>query len=343
MIWTILGIITLSIITILVIISGLLLFSPVRLTAKFAFNESRKGASLYATWLHPRIVSITYDSKKKSVRIALLGRRLGGSSKKKSSKDSDEPPKTPMKSETGGETAYISTPSQSSVEEYHEESSIHRFTPPSYKETPGEENHEPDVFDSNEVVQDVPPPPPSSPPPSPPEPPNASPEGDTPKAPDGGSENNKKKKKKKKPNIIQKIKQSEVFFLLQQKKWRKKVVKWLWRVIKSIFRIIYCHIFRLDVRAGIEDPAQVGRVYGWLNAIENTITPNSNKVALSFSPVFLENHLEFDGRLGITTSGARLIGPVLVAVFTFPYLSSGILWWRLRKRKKVRKMAAEVV
>ena len=130
-----------------------------------------------------------------------------------------------------------------------------------------------------------------------------------------------------------------VQFSLNQRKIAKKAMKWLGRVIGKLLRVVRIDRLSMYLKAGFEDPAFTGSLHGFYTGIMHGIDIGQYKhIKLGFEPLFNdEDIIEFEGSISIRTSLARLLWPVVVALFTFPYISAVILWLRIRKMKKRMK------
>jgi hypothetical protein len=141
-------------------------------------------------------------------------------------------------------------------------------------------------------------------------------------------------KKKNWRETLEKLKSNKVLFFVRQGRWRNKIIAW---ALKSLGR--FSHLFRmggikLHVRASLSDPATTGKVYGyWIGALHALELAKHKRIALSFDPVFEGDCCDIDAQLALETSLARLLTPVILAVVSFPYLST-LLVWRSSKRLK---------
>lgn len=126
-----------------------------------------------------------------------------------------------------------------------------------------------------------------------------------------------------------------VQFSLNQRKVAKKAMKWLGRVIGKLLRVVKIDRLSMHLKAGFEDPAFTGSLHGFYTGIIHGLDIDEYKhVKLNFEPVFDNDDIfEFEGSVSIRTSLARLLWPVTVALFTFPYISAFILWRRIKKMK----------
>ncbi|MDG5813807.1 hypothetical protein QA601_01860 [Chitinispirillales bacterium ANBcel5] len=120
-------------------------------------------------------------------------------------------------------------------------------------------------------------------------------------------------------------------------RWRQKVIRCVFSVIKKMLSIIKFNLFNLRVKAGLQDPSEMGRLYGYVTALKSTLGLNrSRRYVLNFEPVFMTYHLDFDFEMKSKTSLWRILLPFLTGLIRFPYLRTFILWRRWKKEQKSR-------
>jgi hypothetical protein len=140
------------------------------------------------------------------------------------------------------------------------------------------------------------------------------------------------------PTLSSKIKkwQQIIQFSLNQRKIAGKAMKWLGRLLGKFIRVVRIERLSLYLRAGFDDPAFTGSLHGFYTGIMHGLDIGQYKhIKLDFEPLFNdEDIIEFEGSVSIRTSLARLLWPVVVALFTFPYVSAVILWLRIRKMRR---------
>ena len=133
---------------------------------------------------------------------------------------------------------------------------------------------------------------------------------------------------------LNKFKSNKVLFLIRQNKWRNKIVSWAFRSFCRFIRLFKIRRIKVHVRAGLSDPSSTGKAFGYWMGASNALELESNKrISMKFDPVFNEECLEVSGLVALQTSLARLALPVILAVVSFPYLST-LLVWRASKRLK---------
>lgn len=143
------------------------------------------------------------------------------------------------------------------------------------------------------------------------------------------------KKPGKMDNLIGWIKKSWVIFFLSHNKWRGKMLSWLLRFFKAFRYLVHFEYFKADIRAGVEDPAVLGKIFGYYQAILNALQLTEYGFKIFFEPLFMKNHFEVDGAVKIKSSIGSLLLPFGVAFLTFPYINTFFLW-RSYKRKMNR-------
>ena len=131
---------------------------------------------------------------------------------------------------------------------------------------------------------------------------------------------------------IAKLKNNRVVFLLWQRSWRAKILRWFTRSLVRFFRIAGLDHLAVRIRANLENPALTGKAFGYVEGLRRALSGGRSNVSVRFEPVFDRECMEGEGSVGLRTSIVRLLAPVIVAVFTFPYVSTFLVWRRLKKR-----------
>ena len=139
------------------------------------------------------------------------------------------------------------------------------------------------------------------------------------------------KKSKPKRSLIDRVRNSRAYILWRDRVWRRKILRWLDLIFKSMLRLVRFDLLRIKVKAGLEDPADLGRLYGWVNALRSMLVLRKRSYDIELEPVFMKSHLEFESELKFKTALWRLFMPLLIAVFGFPYWSSYRLWRKVKK------------
>jgi hypothetical protein len=118
--------------------------------------------------------------------------------------------------------------------------------------------------------------------------------------------------------------------VLRRHHMASRTFRWCLRLLSMSLRVIRFDHVRINIKAGIEDPAELGKIYGWYTAGSALLFGGRKNVALRFEPQFMQNRLAFDGSVGLRTSAARVLMPVAVAFITFPWLRAFFVWRRLK-------------
>jgi hypothetical protein len=138
---------------------------------------------------------------------------------------------------------------------------------------------------------------------------------------------------KEKPSFSEKlIPLKKVMVFLKDSSFRAKILRWLGKTVKAIFRAISVSKVTARVKAGLLDPSLTGIAYGYFIGFKNMIsTEKSSCKGILFEPVFDNEPFAAEGGIEISSSIARLCLPVVFAVLTFPYLHAYILYRRAKK------------
>ncbi len=110
-----------------------------------------------------------------------------------------------------------------------------------------------------------------------------------------------------------------------------RAFRWCGRVARLCFRMMRFDHFRLRAKAGAGDPAETGKLYGWYAAASQALFSRQKNVDVRFEPQFSGDVLEFEGRIGLRTSIARIGVMAGIAFITFPYYTAYRVWRRLKK------------
>jgi hypothetical protein len=143
-------------------------------------------------------------------------------------------------------------------------------------------------------------------------------------------------------NWLTQLERNRYLFFLRNRVWRTKVIRWLLRIIRTLFHIIRFDRFQLNVCAGVKDPAMVGTVNGWYQGLLYGMQLKK-PYAFTFTPIFMRNHFEGSVRLRVGTSIVRLLVPLVVAIFTMPLLHTLWLVFKLFRNERAYKRLAGAV
>ncbi len=298
MIWTILLYTALIIAGLFLLLILILLLSPFYIGTEFSRTEENITGEVRFWWLNKRFLNVAYDFTSKNLAAKLLWFHI------MTKNEDDSEHKIPMPENLSAEK--VKTDSKTPEE--------HRIAAePSGRDDIEDEDNAgsteaplEDSFSGREKGDSVKP----------------EPELKKEKMEDGT---------KKGDGIIDKLKRNRVLFFLRDGRWRRKVTKWLVRVLRSFFYIVAFDRFQMRIKAGVEDPSVMGLIYGFFQAVQHGLTGQFQNIRIDFEPVFMDNLFQFEGATGIRSSIGKLLFPVIVALFTFPYLTTLWLWWKSRK------------
>jgi hypothetical protein len=119
--------------------------------------------------------------------------------------------------------------------------------------------------------------------------------------------------------------------VLRRHRMASRSFRWCLRLLKLFFGLVRFDHFRLHAMAGMEDPAALGKIYGWYGAANSALFGKKKNVDIRFEPRFQGAELALDGSIGLRTSIARILTPLIVALVTFPYIRVFLVWRRIRK------------
>lgn len=295
MFWMILLYSAAAIAALFLLLLFILLFSPFYLGSRFSGSGTSIAGSARFWWFHPGVISVNYDFTDNSMMLRLFSRSFG--------KKTETPTAPPSPVEKQDTEISASEPSGFQTPEEEEKLSLEedKFT----SETAGipETDFDHSIPEEGMSMQ-------------------------------GGPEEGEESveiSSTRRDKLLNRLKKNRFFFFLRNRKWRGKITRWVLRVFSSFFCIVSLDKFQVWIKAGLEDPSVTGMVYGFYQALRNGLSGQFQKVMIEFEPVFSRDEFHFSGESGIRSSFGRLILPALVALFTFPYLTTLRLWLRSRK------------
>lgn len=116
--------------------------------------------------------------------------------------------------------------------------------------------------------------------------------------------------------------------------FRGKVLRWVLGTLRLLLRTCSVARVRVSVKAGFDDPARTGLLYGWYQGVTRILTaPGAQRVEIECEPVFTKSTFAANAEAKLATSVARLCLPIIIAVVTFPYLHAYVLYRRARAMK----------
>lgn len=272
-----------------------IMVAPFVLTTRFSSVPNNRNGILEISWLHPSIALVKYNMGTKSLELRFFGWVGNGAAAKKGKE-------TPPSVSTSGSHADASPQSNETLKP----SAVEQPRPVDGRT--GQSAAPPDGK-SRKMEQ------------TPVERSNTSKSGQ-------GAKNDTIPSS---PNRFTWSKLKKTIAILRQGHCGRKLFRWSLRLLRLSLRIIRFDHLRLHARAGVEDPAETGRIYGYFAALHSTFFSNRKNMDVSLEPRFMSNVLEVEGRVGLKTSIAGMLLPFFVAIITFPYLTVFFVWRRLKK------------
>jgi hypothetical protein len=129
---------------------------------------------------------------------------------------------------------------------------------------------------------------------------------------------------------------TRLFLILNDRKNRKAAVKalrWCRRTLRHCFSVVRLHRFRFHAKAGVSDPAETGKIYGYYAALAGACLSPHRNIDVHVTPEFSGDLFECDGSVAMRTSLTRIVLPFFSAFVTFPYITVYFMWRRLKKTK----------
>ncbi len=334
--------ILLSIVCLAAVVFSILLLSPLQVETRLGFTDGRLQGKSACSFIHPRVCAFRFDFFTRSGRLSVFGKKIGGSSRTEdtpasASGDSrgDEIVGSGPEPTEKPETKHVGAPAQRDVTPVHpaiigemekpagsHEEKRSAELPAEIAEISGPApetaaHHVSGKIPDETIVRKI--------------------SGE--KQDKGGKKRKRKEFEGKRESRLQRLSRNPVLFFLKNGAWRGKIIRWILRVLSSLFRIIRFDRFGLALRAGVENPMIVGTVFGFHRAFISTL-PERERSAVLFEPVFMENRLEGSFHFRTVTSLFRLMLPALVALFTFPLFHTLWLLLRLYLNERRRKRLA---
>jgi hypothetical protein len=296
-----------SILTVMVYIGAVLaivlllaLFSPFVLKTEFAVSSESQQGSVFLSWLHPLVVAARFSSVDGKGEVRLFGWRI-----------------TVMKREahdgtgTGGQDRAGTAPPAAAapIPRQQTESVMPKTAPePSPQASPHVSRKDDDIHANTNTTTGT---------------------HEETRAASGQAQGRFRRFRNTLASGWRKA--ETTWRVIRFHRMASRFTRWMLSLFSGMLGIIRFDLCRLHVRAGIDDPADLGKVYGWYTAVQSIIRRRGRRIFITFEPRFMQNTLAFDGVIGLRTSLARILTPVTVALFTFPWLRAFFVWRRLRK------------
>lgn len=144
------------------------------------------------------------------------------------------------------------------------------------------------------------------------------------------------------PDLFIRFKKNKYLFFLKEKKLAGKILRWIFRIAKKLLKIVAFKRSYIEAKFGVEDPALLGKIYGYIEAVKYGLNSGKN-FRLEFTPVFMQNYLECRGSVSLRSSLWKFLLPLIVALVTFPYLSTLVVWLRYKSLTKQRRKKNEKI
>ena len=309
--------ILLVIVSVLFLVAAIILFAPFRLMVLIdsrAGDDHKNCARLW--WLHPWLINGEYHLSDNRFIVSVLGKQRYPAKPLSEANDNDSPVvnASPVQSNSAPDQPVYPSKTNLTVDK--------KLPPPS------------------DSVKFSSPPPPSST--------RSSFDQSTDQVTDAVSKKSLwgrlKQLKDRYEELKLRLQKSVPLYFLRHKRFRTLIWHWFWRIIKSLRMMVAIERFHCTVAASLSDYALTGMVYGYTNALSNMLRRGQpSKVQIHYEPVFDGGESWAIVDVRISTSIARLLFPLAVALFTFPYGTGGYVWYKaLKNRKEFNKKAPSV-
>jgi hypothetical protein len=262
--------------------------SPIRLSLKAVYGEDGRNTELRAAihCLHPLILKAEYSSTEERVRLFIFGFEKKHGVKKDGQGDTD-----------------INTDSINSINNADSTGTDNINTDGIYTDDANT-----DGMNTNSVNTDAP-----------------NTDGiDTKNINTPGSKENNGSLISKIMSKINDIKRHKVYKITGNRPLREKLLRRLKRSLIRVTRVISIEKLKLHVRAGLRDPATLGKMYGYFAAANSALALQRCRVDLSMTPVFTQKCLYIDSELKIRTTLSVILWQLTAIAAIFPY-------WEVRK------------
>jgi hypothetical protein len=285
----------------MVLACGVLLLSPVRLSCSGESAGPENRFSLFLSWMHPSVLRCEIDPEKQLFTVIALGRyRLY------SSEAGDEPYAAQSAPRTGGEARQ--------PKGREEKPAIEKSTPPDqgretlHHDSKEQKSQEREASRAKQEKTHV----------------------------DKDEKQSEDKKEKGLFGFLRKPAVLRVMVFLRNTRWRNKILRWLKGSVLRFFHIVSVTRFRFSLRLGLSDPGQLGIAYGYFIAAKHALTDGKNSHReIIFEPVFDREIAEAQGAIEISSSLARLCLPFVLALVTFPFVHTLLLYLKARRIRDI--------
>lgn len=302
MIWLII----ISILCISLILTAVIIFSPLVINSHLCVkNTVDLSVSFY--WLNPFIIRIYYDYKNEQFGVYLLGRQLN-----KSKKEMNTNKRTDDTIEKYEPVTTVATEDISET-----------LKPKNDMVSPDLQKHEPpksDLSDGKKKNLNI----------------SVKKEKKKSFREHDSKKEAAKEQKTEKPQLSlkERLKKNPYIFYGKNSQLRNKCLKWVKRIVISIFKIVKIRKCVLFVNAGFDDYSTTGKVYGYIEGIRHALNLYSKNILLEYRPLFSGDQLSIKNELKVQSSLFCILFPVLITFATFPYLTFFMTWRDYRSYMK---------
>jgi hypothetical protein len=277
----------------IIVLFIVLFFAPITLSCSGSYSETSHRISLLFSWFHPGVLRCAMDETNHSFSIVACNRF------KLFSSEEDETPRVePVFGKGSGKRGQQEKPVMEKSSSPQEKKQEYDHVPPAIKP-------EPEKTAGKQGGEHV-----------------------------DNKEQARKKKKKLFGFIAPSPQVKRVLVFLRDSSWRAKIFRWLCSSFVRFLHIVSLSRYRLRIKAGLDDPGKTGEAFGYYIAFKHVLFTTGNpRKEIVFEPDFTHEVLETEGELEIATSVARLCLPVILAIITFPFIHSFILYRRAKRIK----------
>jgi hypothetical protein len=276
---------------------AVVLFSPMTVRTEFFVSPENRRATLFFSWIHPFIALVTWSAGDAGTRIRFFGRIWGKPSREEPSPMVSPEPVTTARPVSRPQPEPIATP-QAEIRDTSAARSQTVQEPPSAVAPPS-------AYEKSEEVG---------------------------KADTDTRQTFSTRMRATRVRFSSFYQKARITWrVLRRHRMTSRISRWCLRVLSLTLRLIRFDHARIFIQAGMEDPARLGKIYGWYVALNRVVFGVKKNIDLRFEPRFQQSDLALDGSIGLRTSIARMIAPAVVGVLTFPWIRALFVWWRLRK------------
>jgi hypothetical protein len=284
-------------VSLVALVALVVLFVPFRFSTEFALSTDTGSGAFLAHWIHPRIFGIRYDFERNLTELTIFGWRL-----KTKARDADVNDKSAEQAASAKETGAVKKDPVLTK-------------PAPVKPAPVEPARQ--TIQPAIPVAEVPPKSSAS-----------TVSDDKPGAPRQSIRSRFAQFRKRMSFHWRRLQTS--WRILQRYQMASRALRWCLRLLSLSARSVRLDHVRINVKAGLKDPADLGKIYGWYAAGNRLLFGGRKNIMLGFEPQFMRNSLALNGSVGLQTSVARVLMPLVIGLLTFPWLRAFFVWRRLK-------------